>query len=313
MRRLRAAAEPSRLRLLAMCARGEFTVSELVLILSQSQPRVSRHLKILCDAGLLERLSEGNWAFYRQASNGDGRATANRLLSLLPDDDQVIARDLERLAEVKAGRNLKADSYFQTVADEWDRIRALNIGDKEVEQAVKEVLCQAPLRRLIDIGTGTGRMLEIMAPHVEEATGIDRSHQMLTIARAKLDHSGLGNCGVRYADMYGLPFAAAAFDAAVIHQVLHFADDPGAVLAEAARVLVPGGRVVVVDFARHDLEELRDEFQHRRLGFDDAGMSGWFAAAGLGEEPPIRLAGAALTVVVWSAVKGTGKGNRRNG
>ncbi len=305
MVQLRAAADPSRLRLLALCAKGEFTVSELVQILNQSQPRVSRHLKILCDAGFLERLSEGNWAYYRQASGMQARSSANHLLALLPDGDPVIAHDLERLDAVKLARRRSADQYFQEVAGEWDHIRSLYMGDHGVEKAIQTALAGTPRGRLIDIGTGTGRMLEILSLNMTEAIGIDSSHEMLTIARAKLDR--LDNCSVRHADMYRLPFDGGAFDAAVIHQVLHHADDPGAVLAEAARVLKPGGCVVVADFARHDHQELRDVYRHQRLGFDQAGMSGWLKAAGLTEQPPVRLAGGALTVVVWPAVKG-GKG-----
>lgn len=321
MRMLRAAAEPSRLRLLALCTLGEFTVSELVQILNHSQPRISRHLKILCDAGFLERLSEGNWAYYRQATEPEARAAANQLLSLVPNEDgggdDIFARDLERLAEVKSARSLRADQYFQQVAGEWDHIRALFTGDQTgenaVEQAIKAAIAGGPAGRLIDIGTGTGRMLEVLGPDMEQATGIDRSHEMLTIARAKLDRAGLANCGVRHADMYVLPFKGGVFDAAVIHQVLHYADDPGAVLAEAARVIKPGGRVVVADFARHDRQELRDIYQHQRLGFDQAGMTGWLVAAGLAEEPPVRLAGGALTVVVWSAIKASPEANGRHG
>lgn len=303
MVQLRAAADPSRLRLLALCAKGEFTVSELVQILNQSQPRVSRHLKILCDVGFLERLSEGNWAYYRQATGLEARRTANHLLALLPDADPVIARDCQRLEAVKSARGLRADQYFQEVAGEWDHIRSLYMGDQAVEQAIQAALAGTPPGRLIDIGTGTGRMLEILSPIMEEAIGIDTSHEMLTIARAKLDRTGLENCGVRHADMYRLPFDGGAFDAAVIHQVLHYADDPGAVVAEAARVIKPGGRMVVADFARHDHQELRDVYRHQRLGFDQAGMSGWLKAAGLTEQPPVHLAGGALTVVVWPAIK----------
>jgi ubiquinone/menaquinone biosynthesis C-methylase UbiE len=311
MVQLRAAADPSRLRLLALCAKGEFTVSELVQILNQSQPRVSRHLKILCDAGFLERLSEGNWAYYRQASGLEARAATNHLLALLGDEDPVIARDLERLDAVKLARGQSADQYFQEVAGEWDHVRSLYMGDQGVEQAIQAALAGLPPGRLIDIGTGTGRMLEILSPNMEEAIGIDSSHEMLTIARAKLDR--LDDCSVRHADMYRLPFDDGAFDAAVIHQVLHYADDPGAVLAEAARVIKPGGRVVVADFARHDHQELRDVYRHQRLGFDQAGMSGWFAAAGLTEQPSARLAGGALTVVVWPAIKETREAGKRNG
>ena len=298
---LRAAADASRVRLLAICAQGEWTVTELTQVLGQSQPRVSRHLKLLADAGLLERFREGSWVFYRRARTGTGARLARSLCRMLPTDDPELVLDRQRLAAVRAARQEQAAQYFAAQADRWDEVRSLYVDDAKVEAALLGAFGEHPPRNLLDIGTGTGRVLQLFAPRVGFGLGIDLSREMLSVARANLDRTSLRNCQVRHGDMYHLPLPDGSFDAATMHNVLHFADDPGAALAEAARVLRPGGRLVVVDFARHELEFLRREHAHRRLGFTDAEMRGWFTAAGLIPEPPVRLAGDALTVVVWGA------------
>jgi ubiquinone/menaquinone biosynthesis C-methylase UbiE len=295
---LRAAAEPSRLRLLTLCAEGELTVSELTDILGQSQPRVSRHLKLLCDAGLLDRLREGNWVFYRLAERA---GLARLLVDLVPADDPVLALDRERLAETKRQRAEQAREYFRVNAAQWDRIRSLYIDEQEVEAAVVALLPAAGVRDLLDIGTGTGRMLEIFGPRAERVVGVDLSREMLAVARVNLERAKLRNCSIRQADMYQLPLAGVSFDAVVIHQVLHYAERPAQAIAEAARVLRPGGKLVVVDFAPHALEFLRTEHAHRRLGFADAEVIAWCRAAGLEPEPARRLPGDPLTVSLWPA------------
>ncbi|MDP6705022.1 MAG: metalloregulator ArsR/SmtB family transcription factor [Alphaproteobacteria bacterium] len=312
---MRAAAEPTRLRLLAICAYAELTVTELTQILGQSQPRISRHLKLLCDAGLLNRYREGTWAFYRLAEEGPCAELAALLIDLLPDDDPVLTLDLERLEGVKAARAKAAADYFRANARDWDEIRNLYVPEAEVEAALVEILADQTIEDFLDIGTGTGRILEIFAPRINRGLGIDLSHEMLRVARAKLEQAGIRNCQVRHGDFYNLSVAGASFDAAVIHQVLHFAEDPGAAVVEAARVLRPGGRLVVVDFAPHEESFLRAEHQHRWLGFDDAEIARWFLAAGLESAPAVRLAGTPLTVVIWQAqrpererTKGTGMG-----
>jgi ArsR family transcriptional regulator len=298
---LRAAADASRLRLLALCAQGEWTVTELTQITGQSQPRVSRHLKLLADAGLLERFREGSWVFYRRARTGAGARLARNLCRMLPADDPDLALDRQRLAAVRATRQEHAARYFAAQASHWDQVRSLYVDEGKVETALLGVFGERPPSNLLDIGTGTGRILQLFAPRIGFGLGIDLSREMLSVARANLDRTSLRNCQVRLGDMYHLPLPAGAFDAATMHNVLHFADDPGAALAEAARVLRPGGRLVVVDFARHELEFLRREHAHRRLGFTDAEIHGWFGAGGLLPEPPVRLAGDPLTVVVWPA------------
>jgi ArsR family transcriptional regulator len=295
---LRAAAEPTRLRLLVLCAEGELTVGELTDILGQSQPRVSRHLKLLCDAGLLDRFREGSRVFYRLAEAG---ALARRLLELVPAADPVLALDRERLAQIKRQRADQAAQYFRANAAQWDRIRSLYVDEQEVEAALLKLFPAAGLRHLLDIGTGTGRMLELLGPRVERALGLDLSREMLAVARVNLERARLRNCSIRQGDMYQLPLPRASFDAVVIHQVLHYAEHPDQAVAEAARVLRPGGRLVIVDFAPHELEFLRSEHAHRRLGFTDAEVSQWCRAAGLEAEPARLLPGDPLTVVLWPA------------
>ncbi|MCL6607118.1 MAG: metalloregulator ArsR/SmtB family transcription factor [Geminicoccaceae bacterium] len=299
---LEAAGERTRLRLLAVCAEGEWTVSELVEVLGQSQPRVSRHLRLLSEAGLLERFREGSWVFYRRASRGPGAALARALAGLLPTDDPTLALDRARLAAVREARRGRIEQWFDGRAAEWDSERDLAAEGSRVESVLSRLFAETRPASLLDIGTGTGRMLEVLGPFVGEALGVDVSHRMLALARANLDRAGLRHCSVRHADMYRLPLADSSFAAVTLHQVLHFADDPRQVLAEARRVLEPGGLLVVVDLAAHDREELRSERRHRRLGFSDEEMAAWFGELGLIARPPFRLPGRELTSVVWSAL-----------
>lgn len=307
---LRAAADPTRLRLLALCARAELTVSELVRVLGQSQPRVSRHLKLLVDAGLLDRVQEGSWVFHRLAQEGPKADIAAGLIRWLPSGDADLALDLRRLEEVGRQRERQASAYFRRNAVAWHRLRSLYVDESEVEAALLRLMGDRPLDNLLDIGTGTGRMLEVFAGRARHLLGVDLSSDMLAVARANLKRAGLASATVRKADMYQLPFAGPRFDGVTIHQVLHFADNPAQVIAEAARVMRPGGRLVLADFAPHDREELRREHEHRRLGFSDAEVAGWLRAAGLRPGESVHLRGNPLTVCVWAAAK-TGRSPRR--
>lgn len=282
---LKAAGEATRLRILTLLAETELTVSDLTEILRQSQPRLSRHLRLLAEAGLVERFREGSWAFFRLGERGSAPGIANGLIAQLDPSDPVIARDRERLAAVRSARAAAAQNYFRRHAAEWDRIRDLHVADAAVEQEVHAALSGKPIRSLLDLGTGTGRMLELFAPEIERGVGLDLSRDMLALARARLDRFSHRHCSVRQGDIYDLALLRDEFDAIIIHQVLHFLDDGARAIREAARVLRPGGRLLVVDFAPHDLEFLREEHAHRRLGFAPETVKQWLEAAGL---EPVR-------------------------
>ena len=298
---LRAAGEPTRLRLLALCAEGELTVSELTQILGQSQPRVSRHLKLLCEAGLLARVREGSSVFYGLAEQGPPAAIARAILDLVPMEDSILRQDARGLAAVTETRRETAQRYFRLNAAQWDAIRSLHVDELEVERRLLALLPAGSIGDHLDIGTGTGRMLVLLAGKARHAVGIDLSREMLSIARVNLERASIRHCSLRSSDMYNLPMADASFDLVTIHQVLHFADRPAEVIVEAARVLRRDGILLVVDFAPHELEYLREEHAHRRLGFSDQQVREWCLRAGLSVDDPIHLPGQSLTVGIWRA------------
>jgi ubiquinone/menaquinone biosynthesis C-methylase UbiE len=303
---LKAAAEPTRLRLLVLCAEAELTVSELTQILGQSQPRISRHLKLLCDAGLLERAREGIWAFYRLAERSFAAGIARTIVDAVDRRDATVALDGERLDAIRRSRQEAATRYFRENAERWHELRALYVPEKQVEAAMLDLLPPDGIGDLLDIGTGTGRILELFASRIAHGTGVDSSREMLAVARANLEAAGLRHCQVRQADLYQLPIAGGSQDWAVVHQVLHYTDRPGDALAEAARCLKPGGHLLVVDFAAHDLDLLRREHAHQRLGFAEAEMEQLLRQAGLHLNnlyrlPPQPLTDQPLTVCLWLA------------
>ena len=307
---LRAAAESTRLRLIALLAEGEMTVGEIAEALGQSQPRVSRHLRLLAEGGLIERLPEGAWVFYRLAHDGDGGRMAQILLSLLPAEDVRLERDRRRLAVIRARRARSAAEYFRQNAERWDELSSLYVDEREIERILVEMLGRESIGDLLDIGTGTGRILTLLGPRIGRGVGIDTSTAMLSIARAKLAEAGLRNCHVRLANMYDLPWRSGSFDAVTIHHVLHFAEQPSAVVAQAAGLLRPEGRLVIVDFAPHGLEALRLEHAHRRLGFAPGEVTGWLLEAGLRPSRVRHLRGKALTVSIWGALGPAIEGRR---
>jgi ubiquinone/menaquinone biosynthesis C-methylase UbiE len=278
---LKAAGEETRLRVLALLAEAELTVSDLTDILRQSQPRISRHLKLLTEAGLVERFREGTWAFFRLSEHGGGAELAHALLDRLNPADPTITRDRNRLASVRSARAAAAQAYFREHAAEWDRIRKLHVTDEAVEAAIRSALADKPFRSLLDLGTGTGRMLELFSTQIERGLGLDLSLDMLLLARDRLERAALRHCSVRQGDIYDLPIGNDSFDVVILHQVLHFLDDGARAIREAARVLRPGGRLLVVDFAPHELEFLREQHTHRRLGFSPETVTQWMTASGL--------------------------------
>ncbi|MFL6728833.1 MAG: ArsR/SmtB family transcription factor [Sphingomicrobium sp.] len=301
--RFQALADPTRLRIVALLRRMELSVGELAQVLGQSQPRVSRHLKILADAGVLERRKEGSWVFLT-LSDAERVEPMFALLDGWVDaeTEAAFAADAARTEGIRAERAEAATKYFAGHANVWDQIRSLHVAESQVEGAIDTALGRRPLGRLVDIGTGTGRMIELFGPRASQAIGIDRSSEMLRLARVKLEAAGIAS-SLRQGDMYALPLADHSADCVIIHQVLHYAHSPASAIAEAARVLAPGGTLLVVDFAAHERDELRSTDAHIRLGFEDEAMAGWFAAAGIDVDHVQHLEGGELTVTLWRGVK----------
>lgn len=300
---LKAAGESSRFRILVLLSRGDLTVSDLTSILNQSQPRVSRHLKLLLEAGLIGRYQEGSWAFFRLSDNDVAREFALGLVGRVDPADPLVLRDMERLEAVKRKNRERAAEYFSANAAQWDQLRALHVPDDAVEAALVKLVGKTPFQAMLDLGTGTGRLLEIFAPLYRRGVGLDMSREMLSVARANLDKAGVQHAQVRQGDIYAPPVDRDAYDLVTIHQVLHYLDNPGLAIAEAAKALRPAGRLVIVDFAPHDFEFLREEQAHVRLGFTDRQIADWMKEAGLEQEETVTFEPAdsgGLTVKLWS-------------
>ncbi|MES2906388.1 MAG: metalloregulator ArsR/SmtB family transcription factor [Pseudomonadota bacterium] len=278
---LRAAGEATRLRLLALLAEADLTVSDLTEILNQSQPRISRHLKLLHDAGLIERHREGSYIYYSLPNAGEAAKLLKSLLRSLDGSDVQLVHDRERLEKARVVREGKAQAYFADVAKEWESIRALHVSEEDVEAAISQLIGTRQFESHLDIGTGTGRLLELFAKNTQRSVGIDISHAMLSVARANLSKSPHRHLQLRPGDVYALPYAPSSFDLVTLHQVLHYLEEPARALGEAARVLKAGGQLLIVDFAPHDNESLREKFAHRRLGFSHDEMRTLLSGAGL--------------------------------
>ncbi|WP_420142919.1 ArsR/SmtB family transcription factor [Sphingomonas sp.] len=299
----RALADPTRLRIVALLRRMELSVGELAQVLGQSQPRVSRHVRILTDVGLCGRRREGSWVFLRL-----GPSASPALFTAIDGWRDSAAEkwelaDAARLEAVRADRAAAAEAYFNAHAADWDAIRSLHVAEEQVEAAIAHLLANHPIGRLVDIGTGTGRMLELLGSDADSAIGIDRSPEMLRFARARMAAAGIAGADLRQGDMYALPLDGESADTVVLHLVLHYAEAPAAAVREAARLIAPGGRLLIVDFAAHEREELREREGHARLGFDDEQMAGWFVAAGLDPAATETLAGGELTVKIWLGLR----------
>ncbi len=303
---LRAAGEPTRLRLLALLREADLAVGEMVQILDQSQPRLSHHLKALTGAGLVERLPEGAWVFHRAATRGSAKRLLDTIFAEVDLKQGDFANDMQALAEVRQRRTESAEAYFSAIAEDWDRLRAMHFPNEAIEQALLDAAGPGPFDRVVDLGTGTGRMMVLFAPRAREVEGLDMSHQMLTVARGNLAQAGLTNARVRQGDVTKTPFEDASADLVIIHQVLHFIETPGVVIEEAARIVRPGGQLLIVDFAPHDLDFLRAEHGHRRLGIRSDDMLEWASQVGLSLDaprqfdPPKTLK-QGLSVHVWTA------------
>ena len=302
----KALADDSRLRIMLLLQVMELSVGELAAVLDQSQPRVSRHVRILAEAGLAERHKEGSWVFLRPALPRMDHDAASLLDAFLRREDavgQVLASqhasDRAQLDEIRAIRDQRAADFFSLHAGQWDAIRSLHLPETEVEMALAALIADRPLGRLLDIGTGTGRMIELFAPSADHSTALDRSPEMLRMARAKLQHLAAGQIDLVQADFYALPLADQGFDTILLHQVLHYAQNPQGVINEAGRVAAPGAQIAIVDFAAHAIEELRERDAHARLGFADDQIAAMLANSGFDHAETRSLSGGTLTVKIW--------------
>ncbi len=305
---LKAVAETTRLRILCVLSHGELNVTELTYVLGQSQPRVSRHLKLMAESGLISRHKEGNWVLFRMREEGRSGALAKALVELLPSGDSLLAGDLARLQEVRRQRSETASAYFDQSAVDWAKLRSLHVLEAEVENAMLGVLGAQKFSTVVDLGTGTGRVLELLHSRASQLYGLDANREMLAIARSNLERQNMRNVQVRQADIYALPFADGFADLVTVHQVLHFLDEPQRAIMEARRILSPNGRLLIVDFAPHDMEELRTSHAHRRLGLASEHMVAWLTRAGLELikhdvlPPPWLKSRKGLTVSIWLAL-----------
>ena len=304
---LKAAAEPTRLRILTLLAAEELNVKDLTQILSQSQPRLSRHLKLLVESGLIERFREGSWVYFHVSERTQGGALVRAILKMIAPDDAILARDHDRLQKLKREREHNAQAYFKQHAGEWDEIRDLYIPEGKVEQAMRTVLGKGPFDFLVDLGTGTGRVLEVFADCTRRGLGLDVNQTMLSYARSKLSAAALDHVEVRHGDIYAVSLPDSCADCVVMHHVLHFLSEPSLAIEEATRILAPGGQLLIVDFAPHNLEYLRRDHAHERLGFSDQQVRAWVEAAGLTGFDSVTLTSAGkaadkkLTVTLWTA------------
>ncbi|MEM9740096.1 MAG: metalloregulator ArsR/SmtB family transcription factor [Pseudomonadota bacterium] len=289
VQRFRAAAEPTRLRILALLSHGDLAVGEMVNVLGLSQPRLSHQLKILANAGLVSRLPEGSWVFYRAARRGACAEVIQLALAQADLSRGDFARDANQLSAIQSRRASDAARYFDSMAETWDTVRGLHFSNQAIEDALLAAVGPGPFRQAIDVGTGTGRILTLLSPRADRVEGLDLSHQMLTVARDNLQRQGTTNASVRYGDACAMPFEDGAADLMVLHQLLHFIDQPDRVLQEVRRVLAPGGTLAIVDFAPHTVEFLRSEHGHRRLGIADSALAEWAAGTGMVPEPVRRF------------------------
>ena len=305
---LRAAGESTRLRILIVLSQGELAVGELCKVLGQTQPRVSRHLKLLVEAGLLERNAQGTSAFYRLARTGPDAEIARTILDLVDQTDPAVLGDLQRLDAIRTERAQQADAYFEAIAADWDRMRNLHVADEDVEAAMVNAVGDRSVSNLLDVGTGTGRVLEVFADRIDRGLGIDRSQRMLNLARSRLDNDGMRHCSVRQADVYALDIEHGSTDAAIVHHVLHFLDDPAGAINEIGRTVEKGGRIVIVDFATHQIESMRSDYAHHWLGFEDGDVASWCESAGFVDVTvehltPHSPTEDSLTVTIWSGTQ----------
>lgn len=304
---LRASGEVTRLRILALLSYGELTAGELSNVLGQSQPRVSRHLKLLAEANIIERRPEGAWVFVSLSNKEPANLLTKTILSTLNEDDFTISRDKERLNEIKSQREEQAKAYFETIAGEWQSLRKLHQPEEDVEAAMLSLVKGKKFNFHLDLGSGFGDLLAAFAKQSVRGEGIDSSRGMLAMARARFDDRNDTHISVRMGDILALPYQNNVADLITIHQVLHYLDNPLAAIKEAARVLANDGVLLIADFAKHNFEELREKYGHIRLGFNPEDVKNWCEQAGLQVQEIKNIQNkngkSALSVNIFAAIK----------
>lgn len=275
---LKALGHPERLRILVLLSHGELTVSELTQILSLSQPRVTQYIKTLENAGIIERMKEGSWVFSRLRRGNEALTTiVASTLAAVPTNNKDIASDLRRLDEVQAARAVAAQDFFAKVANDRDQLSAEYLPRGDIEEHMRDLAGAGPFDFMVDLGTGTGRILEVFSDCIKRGAGIDSNHDMLKVARHNLNSPNLRHLSVRQGDLHSTPLAEGISDFVTLHQVLHYLDKPSEAIREAARLLRSDGQILIVDFDSHDREEFRDKYAHRRLGFSDMEIADWMS------------------------------------
>jgi len=302
---LKALAHTDRLRILALLSHGELTVSELVSILNLSQPRVTQYIKSLESAGIIERLREGSWVFSRLKRGNVGiSALVSTTLAALPQDDPTLKADQRRLNDVRAERSKIAEAFFADVANDRGQLGNEYLPQSDIEKALLDTAGDADFDYMADLGTGTGRMLELFASRAKGGAGIDTNVEMLTVARHKLASTDFSHMSVQQGDLHATPLGTGIADLVTIHQVLHYLDDPLEAIREASRLLKSGGTFLIVDFEAHQFEAFREKYAHRRLGFSDQDITTWLDAAdmSLGSVQNIGRGDESLPAVkIWRA------------
>ena len=297
---LKAAAEPTRLRIIALCAHADLTVSEICQILGQSQPRVSRHLKLLIESKILENHREASWVYYRLNNSPNAPDLGHVIADMIPAEDKTLTQDLQNLEEVRQSRADKAAEYEQSNSQALKAMRDLYAENSAIEDAIADAIPDNA-NSLLDLGTGTGRILEMIADRITYGVGIDMSPEMLTIARHTLESKGLRNCTVQHGDVTRLQLDE-QFDAIVGHMILQYADTPDKLIRNAVSHLNDGGTLVIVDFAPYS-DTVAETIGQNHKGFSNDDIQGFFAKAGLTPQKSQLIKGKKLDVFVWSAKK----------
>ena len=274
----KALADPCRARLTAVLLSGEFTVQELTRIMGMGQSRVSRHLKILTEAGVLSVKRQGTWSYYRAGEESTFfsgiRPAFERELSSLPER----CRDLAAVSKVLEERRRRSQEFFDCHARQWDDLARTLLPVPEYRQRLLQLVPEGA--SVLEIGIGTGGLLTELTSRASRVIGVDHSPAMLEEARRRLNDRGIGGIELRLGEMSHLPLSDASVGCVVANMVLHHAADPPAVLAEIRRVLAPGGTLLLADLARHERESAREQLADQWLGFEDNELTEWLRRAG---------------------------------